>query len=50
MKFVAFITDYRAIVRIIDRLKLRFMTAKPLAPHVVEQVALLAAEVNGEYI
>ena len=48
MKVVAFITDYGAVDRIIDHLKLTFVAAKPPPCHVFEQVALTAAEVSGE--
>lgn len=48
MKVVAFITDYGAVDRIIDHLKLTFVAAKPPPCHVFEQVALRAVEVSGE--
>jgi len=44
MKVVAFITDYQAVDRIIDHLKLRFVAEKPPPSYVAEQVALIAAE------
>jgi len=34
MKIVAFISDYRAVDRIIDHLKLRFVAEKPPPAHV----------------
>jgi len=40
MKVVAFITDYAAVDRIIDHLKLTFVAEKPPPSHVIEQVAL----------
>jgi transposase len=49
MKVVAFITDYRAVDRIIDHLKLRFVAEKPPPSHVFQQVALMAAEEQAEY-
>ena len=49
MKVVAFITDDRAVDRIIDHLKLRFVAEKPPPSHVFEQVALMAAEERVEY-
>jgi hypothetical protein len=49
MKVVAFITDYQAVDRIIDHLKLTFVAEKPPPSHVVEQVALIAAEGQAEY-
>ncbi|MGA2587577.1 MAG: hypothetical protein ABSF88_11225 [Candidatus Aminicenantales bacterium] len=42
MKVVAFITDYAAVDRIIDHLKLTFVAEKPLPSHVFEQVVLMA--------
>jgi hypothetical protein len=50
MKVVAFITDYPAVDRIIDHLKLRFVAEKPPPSHVFQQVALLAAEERAEYL
>ena len=49
MKVVAFITDYPAVDRIIDHLKLRFVAEKPPPSHVFQQVALMAAEEQAEY-
>jgi hypothetical protein len=49
MKVVAFITNYPAVDRIIDHLKLRFVAEKPPPSHVFEQVALMAAEEQAEY-
>jgi hypothetical protein len=49
MKVVAFITDDRAVDRIIDHLKLRFVAEKPPPSHVFEQVALMAAEERTDY-
>jgi transposase len=49
MKVVAFITDYRAVDRIIDHLKLTFVAEKPPPSHVFQQVALMAAEEQAEY-
>jgi hypothetical protein len=49
MKIVAFITDYQAVDRIIDHLKLRFVTEKPPPSHVFGQVALMEAEERAEY-
>jgi hypothetical protein len=49
MKVVAFITDYAAVDRIIDHLKLRFEVEKPPPSHVFQQVALMAAERRGDY-
>ena len=49
MKVVAFITDFQAVDRIIDHLKLAFVAEKPPPSRVFEQVALMAAEERGEY-
>jgi len=49
MKIIAFITDYQAVDRIIDHMKLTFVAAKPPPSHVFEQVALMEAEESGEY-
>jgi len=48
MKIIAFITEFGAMDRIIDHLKLRFVADKPPPSHVFEQVALMAAEESGE--
>ncbi len=48
-KVVAFITDYQAVDRIIDHLKLTFVAENPPPSHVDEQVALIAAEGQTEY-
>jgi hypothetical protein len=49
MKIVAFITDYPAVDRIIDHLKLTFVAEKPPPSYVFEQVALMAAEERADY-
>jgi len=49
MKVVAFITDYAAVDRITDHLKLTFVAKKPPPLRVIEQVALMAAEERVEY-
>jgi len=49
MKVVAFITDYQAVDRIIDHLKLQFIAEKPPSSRVFQQVALTAAEEQAEY-
>ena len=49
MKVVAFITDYPAVDRIIDHLKLRFTAEKPPPSRVFQQVALMAAEERTDY-
>jgi hypothetical protein len=50
MKVVAFITDYAAVDRIIDHLKLTFVAEKPPPSHVIEQVVLMAAEERVEVL
>jgi len=49
MKVIAFITDYQAVDRIIEHLKLRFVAEKPPPSRVFEQVALMAAEERMDY-
>ena len=49
MKVIAFITDYQAVGRIIEHLKLRFVAEKPPPSRVFEQVALMAAEERMDY-
>jgi hypothetical protein len=49
MNIIAFITEYQAVDRIIDHLKLQFVAAKPPPLRVFEQVALTAAEASKEY-
>ena len=49
MKVVAFITNYAAVDRIIDHLKLTFIAEKPPPSRVFEQVVLAAAEERAEY-
>jgi hypothetical protein len=44
MKVVAFITDYAAMDRVIDHLKLVFVAEKPPPSPVFIEVALMAAE------
>jgi len=50
MKVISFITDFEAVDRIIDHLKLQFVAAKPPPLRVFEQVALAAAEENVDYL
>lgn len=49
MKIIAFITEFGAVDRIIDYLKLTFVADKLSPSHFFEQVALMAAEESGEY-
>jgi len=49
MKVIAFITDYQAVDRIIDHLKLRFIAEKTPPAQVFTEVALMAAEERAEY-
>jgi len=44
MKVIAFITDFGAVDRIIDHLKLTFIAEKPPPSCVIEQVVLMGAE------
>jgi hypothetical protein len=48
MKVVAFITDYAAVDRIIEYLKLTFVAEKPPPARVLPEVALMAAEQRME--
>jgi hypothetical protein len=48
-KVVALITDFQAVDRIIDHLKLVFVAEKPPPSRVFEQVGLMAAEQGAEY-
>jgi hypothetical protein len=48
-KAIAFVTDSKAMDRIIDHLKLAFVAEKPPPSHVFQQVALMAAEEQAEY-
>jgi len=50
MRIIAFITDYAVVDRIINHLKLTFVEAKPLPPHVISQQLLMAAEASAEYL
>ena len=49
MKVIVFLTDYPAVDRLIDHLKLTFVAEKTPPSHVFEQVALAAAEGSGDY-
>jgi hypothetical protein len=49
MKVIAFLTDYQAVDRIIDHLKLVFVAVKPPPSGVFEQAALVAVEESREY-
>jgi len=49
MKVIAFITDYQAVDRIIEHLKLVFAAEKPPPSRVLTEVALVAAEEWAEY-
>jgi hypothetical protein len=50
MRVVIFIADDPTMGRIIDHLKLAFVSEKPPRSHVFERVALMAAEERTEYI
>ena len=49
MKVIAFITNFGAVDRIINHLKLTFVADKPPPPHIAYQEILMAAEAGGEY-
>jgi hypothetical protein len=49
MKVISFLTDYAVVDRIIDHLKLTFVTERPPPPHIAYQDVLMAAEAGGEY-
>ena len=49
MKVIAFITEYVVVDRIMEHLKLTFVTAKPSPAHFFTEVAQMAAEESGEY-
>ncbi|PWB81773.1 MAG: acid--CoA ligase [Candidatus Methylomirabilota bacterium] len=50
MKVIAFLTDYAAVERIINHLKLTFLAERPPPPHLAYQESLVAAETSGEYL
>jgi len=49
MKVISFLTDYAAVDRIIDHLKLTFVAERPPPPHTAYQEILMAAEAPAEY-
>jgi hypothetical protein len=49
MKVIAFITDFQAVDRIIEHLKLVFVAEKPPPSHIFVEVALMAAEESVDY-
>jgi uncharacterized protein (UPF0212 family) len=49
MKVIAFITNFGAVDRIIDHLKLTFMAERPHPPRVAYQEVFMAAETSAEY-
>ena len=49
MKVIAFLTDYSVVDKIINHLKLTFVTERPPPPRVVYQEVLMAAETSAEY-
>jgi len=49
MKVIAFITNFGAVDRIIDHLKLAFVAERPPPPRVASQELLMAAEAGCEY-
>ena len=49
MKVIAFLTDYSVVDKIINHLKLTFVTERPPPPRVAYQEVLMAAETSAEY-
>jgi hypothetical protein len=49
MKVVSFLTEYAVVDRIIRHLELTIVAEKPPPTHVLEPVALMAAEEGGDY-
>lgn len=49
MPIIAFLTDYAAMDRIINHLKLTFVADKPSPPHILSQELLMVAEMSAEY-
>ena len=47
MRVIAFITDFSVVDRVINRLKLTFVAAKPPPPHIAYQELLMAAETSA---
>jgi hypothetical protein len=49
MRSIAFITDFSAVDRIINHLKLTFTADKPPPPRIASEELLMAAETDSEY-
>jgi hypothetical protein len=49
MKVIALITDFQAVDRIIDQIKLTFVAERPPPSRAVSQELLMAADVLAEY-
>jgi hypothetical protein len=49
MKIISFIEDHKVIDKIIDHLKLTFISERPPPPHDVQHELLTADEESGEY-
>jgi hypothetical protein len=49
MKVLAFITDYPVVDKIINHLKLTFVTSKPPPSPIAYQEVLMTAETSSEY-
>jgi hypothetical protein len=49
MRIIAFLTDYAAVDKIINHLKLTFVADRPPPPHIAYQELLMAAEVSAEF-
>ena len=50
MRIIALITDYSAVDRIINHLKLTFAAKRPTPPQAAQQQLLMAAEARTEYL
>lgn len=49
MKVIAFLTDYSVVDRVINHLKLNFVTDMPPPPQIAYQEFLMAAKASIEY-
>jgi hypothetical protein len=49
MKIISFIEEHKVMDKIIDHLKLTFISERPSPPHDVQHELLTAAEESGEY-
>jgi hypothetical protein len=49
MHIIALLTDYAVVDKIINHLKLSFVSDRPPPPHIAYQEVLMAAEASTEY-